>query len=359
MQLLFNIINTPLGKVMEFIASITGNNFAVAVFVFTLLINVILIPLSIKSQKSSVQQTRIKPKLDELKKQCGDDKQKYSQEMQKLYQEENVSMSGGCLPMIIRLVLMLSIYYLIMSPLTYMTGVDKTKLDNVTNVITQSMDDLKKEDKTQYEQYKKLLNWREGKGYNELGVVSIIRNEKNVLYKEDGSGLLTKEEYKKIEKDLEFIKKQDEENKISYNFFTKKIDLTQTPKFSFNIFKAWQPIWIMPILAFAAQMLSSVLSLMMQKKLNPDAPNMAGMMLMMPLMSLFIGFSLPGGVAFYWVCSSLIGGLIQVGVQQFYGPNKMLARDRVKELAKQCDFEAGQIKKIDAANESELNGEKN
>ena len=110
MQTLFNIINIPFGWALEFLSGLFGGNFAAAVFFFTLLINVILIPLSIKSQKSSVQQTRIKPKLDELKKKYGDDKQKYSEAMQKLYQEENVSMSGGCLPMVLRLVLMMSIY---------------------------------------------------------------------------------------------------------------------------------------------------------------------------------------------------------------------------------------------------------
>ena len=71
---------------------------------------------------------------------------------------------------------------------------------------------------------------------------------------------------------------------------------------------------------------------------------MAGMMLTMPLISLFIGFSVPAGVAFYWACSSLIGGLIQVGLQMFYGPQKMLAKERAKEIAKQCDFETAQIK---------------
>ena len=110
----------------------------------------------------------------------------------------------------------------------------------------------------------------------------------------------------------------------------------------------------MPIIAFLAQMLTSVLSTMMQKKLNPDAPNMMGMMLSMPLISLFIGFSLPGGVTFYWACSSLIGGFIQLAVQQFYGPHKMLSRERLKELNKECDFEETQIKKISQA---KLNGE--
>ena len=79
-------------------------------------------------------------------------------------------------------------------------------------------------------------------------------------------------------------------------------------------------------------------------------------MLTMPLMSLIIGFSLPGGVAFYWACSSLVGGFIQMGVQQFYGPHKMLSRERLKELNRECEFEEKQLKK---AEQSALDGEEN
>ena len=132
--------------------------------------------------------------------------------------------------------------------------------------------------------------------------------------------------------------------KIDFNFFG--IDLTQKPVFSFDIFHDFKPIWFMPIIAFASQLLSSLISSKMQKKINPDAPNMTGMLLTMPLISLFIGFSLPGGVTFYWACSSIIGGLIQTAIQYFYGPHKMLAKERVKELTKQADFEEGQIKKL-------------
>ena len=306
MQTLFNIINIPLGWVLEFLARLFGGNFAASVFVFTLLANVALIPLSIKSQKSSVQQTRIKPKLDELKKRYGDDKQKYSEAMQQLYGEENVSMSGGCLPMILRLVLMLSIYWLIMSPLTYLLHIDSATVSEAAKQLGVAVN-----------------------GRSELQIIEAVRN-----------GTLNIPE---IANKL---------GNLNFNLFG--LNLTQTPKFSFDIFHDAQLIWVMPIIAFLAQMLTSVLSMMMQKKINPDAPNMAGMMLTMPLISLFIGFSLPGGVTFYWACSSLIGGLIQLAVQQFYGPHKMLSRERLKELNKECDFEETQIKKI---NQAKLNGE--
>lgn len=304
MQTLFNLINKPLGWVLENISALFGGNFAAAVFVFTLLINLALIPLSIKSQKSSVQQTRIKPKLDELKKRYGDDKQKYSEAMQKLYSEENVSMSGGCLPMILRLVLMMSIYYLIMQPLTYLMHID-------ANVIAEAS--------------KALGSNARG---TELQIIEAVR-EGTINFPAIANKLGT----------------------INFSFFG--INLTQSPKFSFDIFNDAQPIWVMPLLAFAAQMLTSVISMKMQKKINPEAPSMSGMLLTMPLISLFIGFSLPGGVTFYWACSSLIGGLIQVGVQNFYGPHKMLSRERAKELTKQCDFEAGKINKINTADGGE------
>ena len=306
MQTLFNIINIPLGWVLEFLAGIFGGNFAASVFVFTLLANLAFIPLTIKSQKSSVQQTRIKPKLDELKKRYGDDKQKYSEAMQQLYQEENVSMSGGCLPMIIRLVVMMSIYWLIMSPLTYLLHIDSATISDAAS---------------------------------QLGLAANARSELQIIEAVRNGSLSVPEIANKL-------------NTLNFNFFG--IDLTQTPKFSVDIFHNIKHIWAMPIIAFLAQMLTSVLSTMMQKKINPDAPNMMGMMLTMPLISLFIGFSLPGGVTFYWACSSLIGGFIQLAVQQLYGPHKMLSRERLKELNKECDFEETQIKKISQA---KLNGE--
>ncbi len=338
MQSLFNIINIPLSYILKFLSDIFGGNFAASVFVFTFIANIALIPLSIKSQKSSVQQMRIKPKLDELKKRYGDDRQKMAEAQQKLYQEENVSMSGGCLPLIIRLVLMMSIYWLILSPLTYMSGADKTKVDNVTTAISTS---IKKGDgnEEKYEKFKKETNWNEKNSNNQLGIIRLIRENPQEIEE-----ILSKKEYKKIKNDLEYIIEKDKKADIDYSFLG--MDLTESPKFNIDIFSKFQKIWLLPIMAFLAQMLTSVISMIIQKKNNPDAPSMAGMMLTMPLISLVIGFTFPGGVCFYWICSSLIGGLIQSGVQIVYGPHKMLAKERAKEIKKQCEFEAKQLEKF-------------
>ena len=267
-----------------------GNSFALALVAFTLFVNLCMLPLSIKSQKSSVGQMRIKPKLDELKKKYGDDKQRYSQEMQKLYQEENISMGGGCLPMLIRMVFMLSVYYLINRPLSYLMAVSEEIIQNAWTAM-------------------KDAGVAVGETLNEIQIINAV---------EDGK-IAVPEIAEKL-------------NDVSFDLFG--LNLTQTPVFGWNIVESWQAIWLVPILAFAAQMLTSVISMMMQKKLNPEAPSMMGMMLTMPLITLFIGFSVPGAVGFYWICSSVIGSAVQTCVQIFYGPHKMLAKERANSIIK-------------------------
>lgn len=347
MQTLFNIINVPLGYVMRFLANIFNNDFAAAVAIFTLLINLILIPLSIKSQKSSVQQMRIKPKMDELRKRYGDDRQKLAEAQQKLYQDEGVSMSGGCLPMLIRLLIMMSIYWLILSPLTYIARAPKEDITSVTTAISDVMKDYKENDTEKYDEFSKKLTavgWSEKSSNNvDLMLTNIIRNDPDVVKE-----VLPADEYAKIEKAYNEIIEKDKATNVNYYLFgNKNLNLTQTPKFSFNIFKEAQLLWLIPVGAFLAQMLTSLVSMKINKINNPDAPSMMGMMLTMPLISLFIGFGLPAGVGFYWICSSLIGGLIQSGVQLWYGPKKLLARERSKELLKQCDFESKQLQKFE------------
>lgn len=278
---LYDIISIPMGYILNFLSGLVGNNFAAAVFLFTIIANLAMIPLTIKSQKSSVQQMRIRPKLDEIKKRCGDDKQRYTQEMQELYQKENVSMSGGCLPLILRMGFMMGIYYAVVNPLRYICGVPAATIETALKSI----------------EGVKLARPIELIPYIEKGMVDAIKPE--VL------------------------------DNIDFNFFG--INLTQQPHFSLDFSKA-ELIWIIPFLSFAAQMLASIVSLKIQKIQNPDAPNMSGMMLTMPLISLFIGFGFPGALGFYWACSAIIGGVIQTVISLKFGPNVMIAKEQTKEV---------------------------
>lgn len=281
MSNLYDIISVPMGYVLKLLAGLVGNNFAAAVFLFTIIANLAMIPLTLKSQKSSVQQMRIRPKLDEIKKRCGDDKQKYSMEMQALYQRENVSMSGGCLPLMLRMVFMMGIYYAVVNPLRYICGVSADTLNAAMKSI-------------------------EG--------VTITRPIELIPYVQKGM--------------VETIS-PDVLNSIDFGFFG--IDLTQKPNFTLDFSKAeW--IWIIPFLSFAAQMASTVVSMKIQKKQNPDAPNMSGMLLTMPLISLFIGFGFPGALGFYWACSAVVSGTIQTVISLKFGPNTIIAKEQTKEV---------------------------
>lgn len=298
------ILYKPLGMVLQWFSTLFGGNFAGAVFFFTLLINLIMLPLTIKSQKSSANQARIKPKLDALKKKCGDDKVKYNQEMQELYQRENVSTTGGCLPMIIRLVIMFGVYEVITSPLRYLAGVDASIISDALATV-------------------KDMGYAITRG--DIQLVSLIETGAVELSGIDLSSL----------------------HSVSFDLFG--LDLTETPKFAFNIFSgAFQPIWLIPIASFVTSIVSSVISMAMQKKTNPDAPNMAGMMLTMPIMSLVIAFSVPGAVGFYWAVSNLISTGIQTVVQLFYSPAKIIAREQLSAMMLKDKKEKETIKKTNS-----------
>jgi YidC/Oxa1 family membrane protein insertase len=304
MQTILDILNKPLGWILEGLSALCGGNFAGAIFVFTVLMNLAMIPLSIKSQKSMVQQARLKPKLDEIKRKYGDDRMRYSQETQKLYTQEGVSMSGGCLPMLIRLPIMMSIYYLIRSPLTYLIHIPKDVIQSTWDQITAA-------------------NLTTAKYLDELTIIKAVN-----------SGQIANSAI--------------EEGAKSINFSFLGLDLTQTPHFSMNIFHDAQWIWIIPLLSFAAAMVSSIITMVIQKKANPDAPNRGFMLLTMPIFSLVIAFTVPGGVGFYWACSSLVSGLIQAAVQIQFGPQQLLAKERAKETFKRYEEEQAKIAKRSA-----------
>ncbi|MBQ0083737.1 MAG: membrane protein insertase YidC [Clostridiales bacterium] len=293
MTAIFSLINKYIFQyVLRLMMYISNNNFAASIFLFTLVINIVLIPLSIKSQKATVQQTLIRPKLDKLKEKCGDDKQKYNTAMQELYQKENIKMSGGCLPMILRMVLLFSVYYLVISPLTYLTSLDATTIKQAIEGAGIASNNIRAE--------LDLVGKIFAGSYANADISGAIAN-------------------------------------INFNFLG--IDLTTTPHFTFNL-KDAELNWIIPFLSFAGAMISSIISIIMSKKNNPDAPSMSGLMLTMPIVSLVFAFMAPCGLGFYWACSSIIGGLIQAGIQYFYGPYKMIAKQRAKKLIKEYENES-------------------
>ncbi|MGN0556823.1 MAG: YidC/Oxa1 family membrane protein insertase [Acutalibacteraceae bacterium] len=255
MNSLFDIIGIPFQYILGFFNSITGS-YAAAILIFTVLVNAAMLPLNIKQQKNMAKQARLRPKLEELKKKYGDDRAKMANAQQELYANENISPTGGCLPMIIRMVLLLGVYRAV---------------------------------------------------WNQIAA----------------------------------------KQTVNFNLFG--LDLSETPHFSTNFSEDMKPIWLIPILSFVAALLSMFISQWQQKKINPQMAQtggmMIGMMLIMPIFSLYIAFQVSAAVGYYWIISNVVNTVIQLIVNQVYSSNKILASMAADEALKRKKYEAGRISK--------------
>ncbi len=274
-----------LRQIYELLNQIGIGYYALAILLFTILVTVVFLPLTMKQQRASAKQASLRPKLEALKEKCGDDQRRYQTEMQALYRKENVSMMGGCWTMLVRLPFLWGVWMAIRSPLTYILGIEKTVIDNAATA----------------------LKIAENAADKELIIVQKIN--------ELGAG---------------FDGLKDQVLGMNFNLFG--LNLTEIPTFSLN-FSTVDWIWLIPILSFATAMLSSVVTMNMQKKTNPQAGNMGCMMLGMPIISLVIAFGMPGAVGFYWACSNLVNMVVQICMNKYYGPHTVLAKDAAKTVA--------------------------
>ncbi len=293
-----------MGYVLKFFSDLCGGNFALAVLIFTVLVNLLMLPLTIKSQKATAKQAMLKPKMDALKKKYGNDQVKYNTALQELYKRENVSMSGGCLPMILRLVFMMGVYSVVLSPLTHL----------VANVDAATI-------KAALEAAKAAA----GKPVREMELISMVQQGAVAGIPASVLGNL----------DFTFL----------------GINLTETPKFTLDFANGFKAIWWIPIISFATSMLTSLVTLAIQKKANPGQKTMSGMMLTMPIMSLIIAFTVPGAVGFYWACSNLVAGATQAFSQIVYSPNKLVAEQQANFVLKRA-AEEDKKKQTSAAKKS-------
>lgn len=105
---MFKILAWPFGKLL-WLCYMVLKNYGWALFVFTLLIKLIMLPSSVKQQKSMARMQRLNPKLEQLKKKYANNKDKLNEATMELYNQENVNPMGSCLPMIVTFVLLFAI----------------------------------------------------------------------------------------------------------------------------------------------------------------------------------------------------------------------------------------------------------
>ena len=125
------------GYVLNFLYSWL-QNYGWAIILFSVILQIILLPLSIKQQKSLKKSAKIQQEMQKLQLKYRNNPELLNQEVMGLYKREKVSPFSGCLSSIIQLILFLSVFYLVSRPLTYMKKVDPMVLEKYQQEITES-----------------------------------------------------------------------------------------------------------------------------------------------------------------------------------------------------------------------------
>ena len=269
------VIVRPLGLILLSIFKAV-HSYGLAVILFALIVKLICIPLAIKGKKSMLAMTAMNAEMQQLQKKYANNRVKLNEEIQALYERRGVSPMSGCLPQFIPLPIMMGLYYAVQQPLQYIVGLSRETVINLAQLV--GLDNLA------------------GANYT----VQIVIAEKLNAFK-DAAGSFTPDVLKCLA-DGESIFPMD------FNFFG--LNLAETPSI-----KHPGLIWIIPILSCLTAYLSSYIMQKMQNmpKGNDAAANQMKMMTMlMPLMSLYFAFILPGAIGIYWIFNNVFTCLQEV-----------------------------------------------
>ena len=279
---MFEFFANIFGYLLQFLYTLV-NNYGLAIILFTIIIKLLLLPLSIKQQKTMKKSSELQEKVKVMQFKYKNDPEKLNKEMMNLYKTENVSPFSGCLTSIIQMLLLLSIFYLVRSPLTFM---EKIPQENINTYIQQLKD--------------------EGK------VISNVYPEIDLIRETE----LLKEK----NPEDQFIEKTN----IKMNFLG--LDLSKIPQQNMTDYT----VYIIPVLYILSSFISIRITTAKQQKDKEDkkSKNIDGntgkeieeennemdavmqtnkmMSWFVPIMSISIAFIAPLGLALYWLISNIL-----------------------------------------------------
>ena len=114
------IFATPLGYLLTWLYNLIGT-YGIAVLALTVIVKICLYPVYAKQMKSTMKMSKLSPKMKELQQKYGKDQELYQQKIAELYKEEGASMYGGCLPMIVQMFVIMGLFALFRTPMSYLT----------------------------------------------------------------------------------------------------------------------------------------------------------------------------------------------------------------------------------------------
>ena len=297
MDFIRDLFSYPFGFALSLFYNLT-DSYILAIVLLTVIIRLCLLPASISQQKNSAKQVRLNTKVNKIKQKYAGNQQKIQEETQALYQREGFGAANmGCAPMLIQMLVMIGLYGVIYTPLSSVLRFSAdtvTKLRDVMGVAVET--------------------GKNAANASRMAEITIL--QKFTDFEDKISDVLSASEIS----DLVALKER---------FTVFGLDLAETPQV-----KEPSAAWIIPILAFATAMASSLFMYFKQRKQNPEMaknPTMGCMTFMSPVMSLWFTFMFPAGVGFYWIISNIISFVQQVALSTLYSPKKVIAQQMVDE----------------------------
>lgn len=312
------VIVRPLGLLLLWIFEHVGS-YGLAVILFALLVKLVCIPLAIKGKKNMLAMSALNAEMQQLQKKYANNRVKLNEEMQKLYERHGVNPMSGCLPQFIPLPVMMGLYYAVQQPLKFMMGFG----DQVISQLAQMVG----------------VNIETAGFYGEITVAEKLGDlftqnggvwPESITAITDGAGQL-----------------------LNIDFSFLGLNLAQTPSITDPSI-----IWIIPILSGATAFLSSYVMQKMQNTQNSAAAGQMRMLnIMMPLMSLYFGFILPGAIGIYWIFNNVFTCVQEIVLTKFLRGKQErkeaeeTARIEAEKEAKRAAHKAAQLEQAQRAKE--------
>ena len=270
----WQIVLTPFSWLLKVFCQVF-NSYAIALILFTLVVKIILFPLSLKGKKSMIKMNMVSLQVKEIQKRCGNDRERYNREVQQFYTENGINPTGGCGWSMIPLIILMPLYAIIRRPMKYMMRLT----ENATSAVA------------------KVLGWEDFVvgGYNELTLAAGL-NAGNLETARSAAAATG------IGAAGMFV--------INFNFLG--INLSQIPKWKFwEGGVTWNSVglFLLPIISAGLSVLSMIVSQKTNQMSSSDPtsnPTSKSMMIISPLISLWIGFTMPAGLCIYWIANSAL-----------------------------------------------------
>lgn len=348
---MMKLLAWPFGKLLWLCYTLI-KNYGVALFVFTLLIKLIMLPSSVKQQKSTAKMQRLNPKLEKLKKKYANNKDKLNEATMELYNQENVNPMGSCMPMIITMVLLFAVIEVVYAPLTYISGIDKDKITESIQTINDYYTcayELKNDKSEEFGgdgitiaelNGDAILVAQKLSSYENIDLSEEKINEIANAFVSDPSLADYFVDTTKVSDKLIAGGANDRQQLLVLsvakdypNLFSSEI-VSFCDDFDYTFlgiylgaYPSWNSILILiPILSLVSQLAVTIVSQYFNKKngmATQTNSSMNTMLYVMPIFSFIIAFSFPAGLGIYWIFSSVLSLVQTVGLNLYFTNERM------------------------------------